>query len=129
MSLTTEMTVGCQWLVAGREIFPPMFEAIERARKSVRLEIYIYRPGEPGTQFLEALVRAQQRGVAVRVLNDALGSFGLPNAFWDPLRSVGGEARLFNPLSLKRISIRNHRKSLICDDQVAFIGGFNIAPE
>ena len=106
-----------------------MLEAIERACKSVRLEIYIYKPGEPGIRFLDSLIRAQQRGVAVRVLIDALGSFSLPNAFWDQLRAAGGQSRLFNPLSLKRLSIRDHRKSMVCDDQVAFIGGFNIAPE
>jgi len=66
-------------------------------------------------RFLDALVRAQQRGAQVRILVDALGSFNLPNNFWSPLREVGGQARQFNPLKLHRIAIRNHRKSLICE--------------
>jgi cardiolipin synthase len=53
----------------------------------------------------------------------------LPGDFWKPLRNAGGEARTFNPLALNRISIRNHRKLLVCDERTAFIGGFNIAPE
>lgn len=106
-----------------------MLQAIDQARKSVRLEIYIYEPGELATRFLDALVRAQQRGVLVRILVDALGSFRLPSTFWDPLRTAGGQARLFNPLSLHRITIRDHRKLLICDDEVGFVGGFNIAQE
>jgi len=106
-----------------------MLEAIEQAQKSIRLEIYIYEPGPLATQFLEALVRAQKRGAAVRVLVDALGSFRLPNDFWAPLREVGGQARFFNPLSFHRLTIRDHRKSMVCDERVGFIGGFNIAQE
>src|SRR6266581_2207550 len=127
--LATVSTASRNWLFAGREIFPALLEAINGARESIRLEMYIYEPGALGTQFLEALVRAQQRGVQVRVLLDALGSINLPATFWDPLRSAGGQARQFNPLRLHRMAIRDHRKCLICDDQIAFIGGFNIAQE
>ena len=49
--------------------------------------------------------------------------------FWESLRSAGGEVRQFNPVTLKRLIIRNHRKLLVCDGRVAFVGGFNIAPE
>ena len=70
-----------------------------------------------------------ERGVRVRVLVDAVGSLLLPDHFWDPLRKAGGEVRLFNPMTLKRVTIRNHRKLLVCDERVAFVGGFNIAPE
>jgi len=60
---------------------------------------------------------------------DALGSYSLSSGFWEPLRMAGGEVRWFNPLSWNRIGIRDHRKLLVCDELVAFIGGFNIAPE
>jgi cardiolipin synthase len=106
-----------------------MLDAIEASRSSVRLETYIYAGGPVGRKFREALVRAQQRGVRVRVLVDALGSMGLPYHFWDGLISAGGEVRWFNPAALMRFSFRDHRKLLVCDDQVAFIGGFNIARE
>ena len=106
-----------------------MLEAIEAARVSVRLEIYTWSPGLLGMRFLEALVRAQQRGADVHVLVDAVGSIKLAEAFWDPLRAAGGHVRQFNPLSLNRFGIRDHRKLLVCDEQVAFVGGFNIAQE
>src|ERR1041385_6160072 len=122
-------TARWNWLYSGREIFPAMFGAIESSRSSVRLEIYIYSPDALGKQFLEALTRAQQRGAEVHVLVDALGSINLPATFWDALRSAGGHVRQFNPLSLNRLSIRNHRKLLVCDEQIAFVGGFNIAQE
>jgi cardiolipin synthase len=106
-----------------------MLAAIDAAQSSVCLEMYIYVASPIGERFRDALVRARQRGVRVRVLVDGLGSLSLPGDFWKPLRDAGGEARTFNPISLNRISIRNHRKLLVCDERTAFIGGFNIAPE
>jgi cardiolipin synthase A/B len=119
----------CEWLSNGREVFPAMLAAVDGAQQSIYLESYIYSPAEIGQRFREALVRARHRGVHVRVLVDGLGSYSLPSGFWAPLEAVGGEARIFNPISLHRLSIRNHRKLLVCDERVAFIGGFNIAPE
>ena len=54
---------------------------------------------------------------------DGIGSHSLPDDFWTPLREAGGECRIFNPIALKRFGIRNHRKLLVCDEAVAFIGG------
>jgi cardiolipin synthase A/B len=58
---------------------------------------------------------------------DAVGSMVLPESFWAPLRASGGEFRWFNPLSLSGWSIRDHRKLLVCDERLAFVGGVNIA--
>jgi cardiolipin synthase len=120
---------SCNWLCTGNEVFPAMLAAIDAAQESVCLETYTYSADELGQRFRSALIRARQRGVAVRVLIDALGSFGLSQTFWEPLRNVGGEARLFNPLRLNRMGIRSHRKLLVCDERVAFVGGFNISHE
>ncbi len=79
--------------------------------------------------FREALVRARERGARVRVLVDAIGSMLLSNHFWEPLQRAGGEVRVFNPMALRRVTIRNHRKLLVCDERMAFVGGFNISPE
>lgn len=127
--MLTEAMPAYHWLSAGDEIFPAMLAAIDAAQESVCFEIYTYESSPLGNRFREALIRARQRGARVRVLVDALGSFSLPGDFWDPLRSAGGEARIFNPIALKRLAIRNHRKLLVCDERVAFVGGFNIAPE
>lgn len=121
--------VTCNWLCTGDEIFPAMLAAIEGARLEVCLETYTFAVGSPGERIREALIRARQRGVRVRVLVDALGSFALPGNFFEPLQAAGGEVRQFNPISLNRLSIRNHRKLLVCDQQIAFVGGFNIAHE
>jgi cardiolipin synthase len=125
----SEFASACKWLCTGDEVFPEMLAAIDAAKRSVCLEIYIFQDSPIGVRFREALIRACQRGAKVRVLVDAVGSYFLPGTFWDSLRRAGGEVRQFNPVTLKRLIIRNHRKLLVCDGRVAFVGGFNIATE
>lgn len=117
------------WLRNGDEAFAAMLAAIEAARISVRLETYIFSGGDPGNQFLEALVRAQRRGVPVYVIVDAWGSQDLAHSYWDPLRKAGGEVRWFNEKTHRGFMFRDHRKLLVCDEHAAFVGGFNLAPE
>ena len=103
-----------------------MLAAVGAARRSIELEIYIYANDEIGRQFLDALTQAAKRGVQVRVLADAYGSFMLSRSFFEPLIQAGGEIRFFNPLRFSRFGVRNHRKLLICDRQTSFLGGANI---
>jgi cardiolipin synthase len=116
-----------QWFIAGDEVFPAMLAAIGAAVESVAFETYIYADCHLGEQFRAALIEAAQRGVRVRVLVDAFGSLELPDYFWHPLQAAGAEVRVFNPIAVGRLGIRDHRKLLACDGREAFIGGFNIA--
>jgi len=127
--LTEPAIADWTWFSSGSEIFSAMLAAIDAAQESICLESYIYAADALGERFREALVRARQRGARVRVLVDALGSIGLPAGFWRPLRDLGGEARVFNPIAVERLGLRNHRKLLVCDERVAFVGGFNIASD
>jgi len=127
--MQTEAGSTRHWLRAGDEIFPAMLAAIDAASQSVCLEIYIFEECPLGRDFREALVRACGRGARVQVLVDAVGSILLSNHFWEPLRKAGGEVRWFNPIALKRVTVRNHRKLLVCDGRTAFVGGFNVSPE
>jgi len=106
-----------------------MLELVASARKSVCLESYIVRPGEPADSLLRELVGACRRGVQVRVLYDAFGSEGLPADFFAPLTEAGGAVRVFSPARRLRLAFRDHRKLLVCDTRVAIVGGHNIAPE
>lgn len=117
------------WLRNGREAVDAMLAAISRAEHSVRLETFIFHSGEVGDRFRDALVAAQRRGVRVRVMCDAFGSLRLLASYWDELVSAGGEFHWFNPIQLNRIIYRDHRKILVVDERVAFIGGFNIGTE
>ena len=118
-----DSAIHFKWLLTGFEAFSAMLSAINTASKSIRLETYIYCDDEVGQMVRAALVEACYRGVKVQVMVDALGSLNLPKVFWDPLIAAGGEFAFFNPLSRGRWS----RKLLVCDDVVAFIGGFNVA--
>lgn len=117
------------WLCAGTEIFPSLLQAIGNAQRSILLETYIFSDGKLGRQFLDALVAAAKRGVRVQVLIDAVGSWQLPDAFFQRLLVVGGHVRRFNPIHPLRFGVRNHRKLLICDEETVFIGGFNLSDE
>ncbi len=104
-----------------------MLAAIEIAKERVQLETYIYAGDELGQRFRDALVGACQRGVKVSVLLDAFGSQSLGSGFWQPLHAAGGEVRWFNPVLINRLGFRDHRKMLVCDTKVAFVGGFNVS--
>lgn len=97
-----------------------MYESIQVAQKSIYLETYIFRNDVPGFDFLEALVKKAREGVRVVMLVDGIGSvfFSLGNQ--QKLERAGGEVEFsFNILH------RIHRKILIIDEQIAFVGGVN----
>jgi cardiolipin synthase len=109
-----------------------MLAAIETAQKSVALCTYIFDNDVSGAKFVAALQRAVQRGVAVRVLVDAAGARYSWPSITRKLRAAGIPyarflpASLFTPWRVATINLRNHRKSLIVDGQLAFTGGMNI---
>ena len=127
--MSSKPAAAFRWLQTSDDAFAAMLDAIDAEADSVRLEMYIFSAEAIGARFRDALVAACVRGVRVQVLIDAWGSIDLPDAFWIPLKKAGGEFRWFNPIRLNRFAIRNHRKSLICGDKIAIVGGFNIAPE
>jgi len=117
----------------GAETFPAMLEAIAAAKTSVLLEVYILAADATGDRFKAALLERARAGVKVRILYDAVGSFGLATSWSDELREAGVEIHVFNPIALWRRrfrwSHRDHRKILVVDDEVAFTGGLNIADD
>lgn len=114
----------------GDEAYPAMLRAIDTAQRSILLSTYIFRGDETGRLFAGLLGRARRRGVDVRVLVDAVGDL----YFWPrgstALRAEGVEVRRFqlgrHNLPLPHLNLRNHRKLLVIDDELAFIGGLNI---
>jgi cardiolipin synthase len=126
-----EPTTPCEieWLHTGEEALGEMLAAVSAARRSIRLEMYMFDPSPVADQFREALRDASRRGAKVQVLVDAFGSMSLPDGYWETLRAAGGQVRRFNPNGFKRFGIRDHRKILVCDETLAFIGGANIAAE
>jgi cardiolipin synthase len=115
----------------GEDAFAAMREAVTSARREILLESYIYKDDAAGRDFLEELSVAARRGVEVRVLADALGSFSTRSAFWQEMKRRGIQVRLFHPLfsHLWYQPFRDHRKILVVDRRVAFTGGMNIGEE
>ena len=110
-----------------------MLEAIVVARHEVLLEMYWIGADHAGGRFRDALAERARAGVAVRVICDAIGSWGLPSDFWSGLIEAGGEVREFSPVApwrrrfeLSRIRFRDHRKNLIVDREIGFVGGINL---
>ena len=113
----------------GGAAFAAMHGAIDGARSSVMLEMYIFAADETGRAFRERLAAAARRGVRVMVLVDAWGSWTTPESFWAPLRVAGAGVRHFHPIRRGLFPFRNHRKLLLVDDAVAWLGGLNISDE
>jgi cardiolipin synthase len=117
-------------LVNGDQIFPAMLSAVRGAKKSICLETYIYFSGTVGREFSEALAERALAGVKVHVVMDWLGSRSIDSADMDLMEKSGVEVFRFNPLvwhSPLRVNHRNHRKLLIIDGTVGFIGGAGLA--
>lgn len=116
----------------GVGIFPPMLEAIEHATSSVHLEAYIFRDGVIGRRFVEALAAKARQGVAVRLLLDAIGSVSFGEENERTLTEAGAQVVFFRPLgasSVLKLHLRTHRKVLVVDGRVGFVGGVCIADE
>ncbi|NYT65910.1 PLDc N-terminal domain-containing protein [Alcaligenaceae bacterium] len=120
-----------QILSGGDQTYPAMIAAIDRAHKSVALQTYIFDNDVEGRNIVDALVRAHNRGVRVRVLIDAIGAKYSRTPIIRLLRKHGVPSALFmtNPLGVWRMpyaNLRSHRKILVVDGRVAFTGGMNI---
>jgi cardiolipin synthase len=117
-------------LVNGDEAYPAMLAAIDGARRSVALATYIFDRGRAGTEFVTALGRAVERGVAVRVLIDGVGAHYSRPPITAALRARRVKVAHFLPprlpLPQPYLNLRNHRKLMVADGAVAFCGGMNI---
>ncbi len=120
-------------LAEGPATFTAAREAIEAARDHVHLMTYIFKDDRTGRGVIEGLVAAAKRGVEVRVLFDALGTYFTKRRLFKPLVKAGGRVAAFLPLGRGlpnlRVNLRNHRKILVVDGHTAFTGGMNIADE
>jgi cardiolipin synthase A/B len=114
----------------GENAFPLMLEAIRTGRRSVWLSTYIFETDEVGREFIAALAAAAARGVQVHVLIDGIGEwYSWPHAV-RLLRHLGVRAARFLPprlaMPVLSLNLRNHRKLLIVDGEIGFVGGMNI---
>ncbi len=117
----------------GKATYAAMFAAIRAARDHINLESYIIEDDEIGRQFADLLLEQQRRGIQVNLIYDSFGGMGTPQEYFDRLREGGINVLEFNPinpLDARKswlIYNRDHRKLLVVDGRIAFIGGINIS--
>jgi len=119
-------------LVDGQVFYPRMLEAIRTARRQVLLEMYLVESGDIAERFCAAFIAAARRGVTVQLLLDAFGSRMLGRQDRERLREGGVQLAFYNPLrlrQLKRNLQRTHRKYLVVDGSVAYVGGWGITDD
>lgn len=126
---------------------------IRRAQRSVAIDMYIFQDGAVGQRFQRALCQAAQRGIAVTVVYDRIGSLETASAFWERLRQAGVRVFRFRPWPwqisdwhlprahwLQRLLLiwrglrigflrRDHRKLILIDERIGYTGGFNLMDE
>ncbi|MGD9929794.1 MAG: cardiolipin synthase [Mangrovibacterium sp.] len=115
----------------GEQAFPAMFQAMEKARHHIHIEFYIIESDTVGNQLRELLILKAREGVEVRVIFDDVGSWQLPKKYIRSLEEAGVRIDCFMkvrfPMLTSRVNYRNHRKIIVVDGEVAFVGGLNIA--
>ncbi len=115
-------------LTNGEEKFPVLFEALEKAQHHIHIEYYIFTKDDIGNKLTEILLRKSAEGVQVRVIVDDRGSKRIRN-LPKIMRKGGIEVYTFMPVhfsSLAQANYRDHRKVVVIDGTVGFVGGINM---
>jgi cardiolipin synthase len=115
----------------GRHMLDALLEDIRGARKSINVEYFIIKNDSAGRTLISALIEKAREGVKVRLLIDAMGGRQFRERHMAPLREAGGSFAFFFPLRIRtlRLNYRNHRKLVVIDDKIGYLGGFNIGNE
>ena len=115
--------------IDGEQFFPSMLSAINDAQKFVLMEMYLFESGQVANKFITEFVNAAKRGVVVQLLVDDFGGKGLSQVNRTKMLNAGVQLVFYNPLMFKKFKNnlrRTHRKYLIVDDSVVFVGGAGI---
>ena len=117
----------------GPATYEAMLAAIAAAKDHVNMETYILEGDAVGQRFADALIAKQRAGVQVNLIYDSVGTLSTPKAYFERLAASGMRLLEFNPVNpLKavngwEVNQRDHRKLLVVDGEVAFLGGINIS--
>ncbi|WP_330677264.1 cardiolipin synthase [Paeniclostridium hominis] len=117
----------------GNEFFDELKLQLKKAKKYIHIEFYIFKDDEIGNEILDILINKISEGVEVRLLYDTVGSRLLSEKGIHRFKKAGGKIGAFFPSFLKIINFnlnyRNHRKIVVIDGEVGFVGGFNVGDE
>ncbi|WP_120188471.1 cardiolipin synthase [Ammoniphilus oxalaticus] len=111
----------------GREKFDALLHDIEQATNHVHIQYYIIREDGLGRRLVEALTNKAKQGVETKLLYDYMGSRKITSSFFKAYREAGGRTEAFFPYL--HLNYRNHRKLVIIDGAIGYVGGFNVGDE
>ena len=117
----------------GEEKFKDLFKDIRNAKNFIHIEYYIFRMDGLGVSLIYELKEKVKQGVEVRFLVDAMGSKSLRKKHIEYIKSLGIDFQIFFPVKIARlnprINFRNHRKIVVIDGEIGYVGGFNVGDE
>ncbi|BFH65632.1 cardiolipin synthase [Paenibacillus azoreducens] len=119
-------------LTNGQETFSTLLHELQKARHHIHMEYYIYRADDIGSRIQQILIEKARAGVHVRFMYDAWGSMQLPKSFLQEMSNAGVKVAAYGSSKaffLSRVNFRNHRKIVVIDGNVGFIGGLNVGDE
>ena len=126
-----EHNSNIEFFFSGKLALDAMYKQIDLAEQHIHLQSYILTDDTIGRKFRDLLIEKAKGGVEVRVMYDGVGSLSLSKEFIKPMQSAGIEVLVFSPIKIFSIKFllnyRNHRKILIIDGKIGFLGGVNIA--
>lgn len=133
--VASPLTTGnrVELLQDGPATYSAMLEAVRTARHHINLETYILDDDDVGRRFAQALIDKRREGVQVNLIHDSVGTLGTPASFFEELVASGIRVLEFNPVNPLAargewmLNQRDHRKLLIVDGRVAFLGGINFS--
>ena len=115
----------------GYTFFPALLAAIGQARQSIHIDMYIFADDALGTLVADALIDKAHEGVEIRVIYDDVGCWNVKHRFFERMREEGIQVMSYLPVRFpsftSKVNYRNHRKIVVIDGNVGFIGGINIA--
>ncbi|WP_028593301.1 cardiolipin synthase [Paenibacillus assamensis] len=135
-ALSDSPITGCNRTVIltnGQETYNALLEGLKSATHHIHMEFYIIRDDVIGRMIQELLIQKVSEGVKVRVIADGVGSLELNQAYVTKLQKAGVEFHFFLPLTVslfrRRLNYRNHRKIVVVDGRIGYVGGLNIGDE
>ncbi|MFS2198118.1 cardiolipin synthase [Pseudomonas sp. Pseusp3] len=120
-------------LINGQSTFEAIFDAISRAKEAVLIQFFIVHDDRLGQRLQSLLLKKAAEGVAIYLLYDRIGSHSLPHGYVQALRDGGVEVKAFATrsgwLNRFQVNFRNHRKIVVVDGILGFVGGHNVGDE
>ena len=118
-------------LTDGYQFFPLLLKDIHEAKSHIHIDMYIFADDALGSLVADALIDRVREGVEVRLIYDDVGCWNVKHRFFERMREEGIEAVPFMPVRFpsftSKVNYRNHRKIIVIDGQVGYVGGMNIA--